>query len=170
MGGRIVAVRRVVHGIGSPEALADALRGAQYIACDGLATAAYLALALGRPLLLEGAPGVGKTEAAKALSAVLGRRLARVVPFVEGGPGRLPARDAPAVRPDAPQHHLGRDRQVVDVGADRVVDRVGDRRDDRVRAHLARSLAVEGAVRRAAFGDRGVVGGDVAPAPASGTG
>ena len=39
-----------------------------YLADEGLATAAYLALALGKPLLLEGAPGVGKTEAAKAIA------------------------------------------------------------------------------------------------------
>jgi hypothetical protein len=44
----------------------------------GFATAAYLALALGKPLLLEGAPGVGKTEAAKALAGVLGRDLIRL--------------------------------------------------------------------------------------------
>ena len=43
-----------------------------YLADEGLATAAYLALALGKPLLLEGAPGVGKTEAAKAIAGVLG--------------------------------------------------------------------------------------------------
>jgi MoxR-like ATPase len=40
--------------------------------------AAYLALALGTPLLLEGAPGVGKTEAAKALGAVLARQVIRL--------------------------------------------------------------------------------------------
>ena len=71
-------VRRSIVGIDSPEALEQALRAAQYLADDGLATAAYLALALGKPLLLEGAPGVGKTEAAKALSAVLGRDLIRL--------------------------------------------------------------------------------------------
>lgn len=73
-----MAVRRSIAGIDSPEALAEALRAAQYLADEGLATAAYLALALGKPLLLEGAPGVGKTEAAKALSAVLGRELVRL--------------------------------------------------------------------------------------------
>ena len=71
-------VRRSIVGIDSPEALEQALRAAQYLADEGLATAAYLALALGKPLLLEGAPGVGKTEAAKALSAVLGRDLIRL--------------------------------------------------------------------------------------------
>jgi MoxR-like ATPase len=43
-----------------------------------LSTAAYLALALGKPLLLEGAPGVGKTEGAKALASVLGRQIVRL--------------------------------------------------------------------------------------------
>ena len=73
-----MAVRREVVGIDGPETLESALASAQYLADDGLATAAYLALALGKPLLLEGHPGVGKTEAAKALSAVLGRRLIRL--------------------------------------------------------------------------------------------
>lgn len=73
-----MTVRPVIGGIGSPGALQDALAGAQYLADDGLATAAYLALALGKPLLLEGAPGVGKTEAAKAMAAVLSRRVVRL--------------------------------------------------------------------------------------------
>jgi MoxR-like ATPase len=73
-----MAVRRVIAGIDGPEALARALGEAQYVADEGLATAAYLALALGKPMLLEGAPGVGKTEAAKALAAVLGRELVRL--------------------------------------------------------------------------------------------
>ncbi len=73
-----MAVRRSSSGIDSPEALRQALIGAQYLADDGLATAAYLSIALGKPLLLEGAPGVGKTEAAKAIGAVLARQVIRL--------------------------------------------------------------------------------------------
>ena len=68
-----MAVRGTIVGIDSPEALEKALRAAYYLADEGLATAAYLGLALGKPLLLEGAPGVGKTEAAKAIAAVQAR-------------------------------------------------------------------------------------------------
>ena len=56
----------------------QALIGAQYFASEGLSTAAYLSLALEKPLLLEGVPGVGKTEAAKAIGAVLGRQVIRL--------------------------------------------------------------------------------------------
>lgn len=73
-----MVTRATIAGISSPAELQAALDGAQYIADDALATAAYLALALGKPLLLEGAPGVGKTEAAKALGGVLGRSVIRL--------------------------------------------------------------------------------------------
>jgi MoxR-like ATPase len=62
----------------SPEAVASKLASARYVADDGLATAIFLALRLGKPLLLEGAPGVGKTEAAKALAETLGRSIVRL--------------------------------------------------------------------------------------------
>lgn len=73
-----MAVKSNIAGIGSPEALQQALIGAQYLADDALATAAYLGLALQKPLLLEGAPGVGKTEAAKAIGSILGRNVIRL--------------------------------------------------------------------------------------------
>ncbi len=60
------------------DALLAALRGVGYHAPRALATAVFLAMRLQRPLLLEGEPGVGKTELAKALSRVLARPLLRL--------------------------------------------------------------------------------------------
>ena len=54
------------------------LGAGRYVADESLATAVFLALKLGRPLLLEGEAGVGKTEVAKVLAETLGRRLIRL--------------------------------------------------------------------------------------------
>jgi MoxR-like ATPase len=59
-------------------ALTAALEDHGYLADRGLATAVHLALQLPRPLLLEGSPGVGKTEVAKVLAQVLDAELVRL--------------------------------------------------------------------------------------------
>ncbi len=56
----------------------EALARASYLADHGLATAVYLALAMRRPLLLEGEAGVGKTEVAKTLATILDAELIRL--------------------------------------------------------------------------------------------
>ncbi len=59
-------------------ALQQALGRQGYVASDDVAMALHLATTLRRPLLLEGEPGVGKTEIARALAASLGARLIRL--------------------------------------------------------------------------------------------
>jgi MoxR-like ATPase len=68
----------MTDGLSSTDAIQDAFRGHGYIADRSIATAVYLALQLGRPLLLEGEAGVGKTELAKVLALSLGTRLIRL--------------------------------------------------------------------------------------------
>ncbi|WP_338662683.1 MoxR family ATPase [Pararoseomonas sp. SCSIO 73927] len=60
------------------EATQALLESGGYVADRALATTVHLALAMGRPLLLEGEPGTGKTEIAKVLAAQLPRRLVRL--------------------------------------------------------------------------------------------
>ena len=60
------------------DSLIEALESSGYFADRRLATAVFLALKLQRPLLLEGEPGVGKTELAKALSIALQRQMLRL--------------------------------------------------------------------------------------------
>ncbi|HEY3088254.1 MAG TPA: MoxR family ATPase [Jatrophihabitantaceae bacterium] len=62
----------------SPQALAEALERTGYLPDEGLATAAFLALSMHRPLFLEGDAGVGKTSLAGALAEVLDAPLVRL--------------------------------------------------------------------------------------------
>src|SRR6266498_456509 len=64
--------------IATIEDLQQALAANNYVADRPLATAIFLALKLQKPLLLEGEAGVGKTEVAKTLARMLGRRLIRL--------------------------------------------------------------------------------------------
>ncbi len=67
-----------MSGFRDPEDVQQALQGVTYFADDGLATAIFLAGELGKPLLLEGEPGVGKTAVAQALAGITGRELVRL--------------------------------------------------------------------------------------------
>jgi MoxR-like ATPase len=58
--------------------LTEILRQGGYLADRGLSTAVFVALSLQRPILLEGEVGVGKTEIAKVLASVFGRKLIRL--------------------------------------------------------------------------------------------
>ncbi len=66
------------YGVGAPAELAARLASTGYLCDDALATVGYLAVELGRPLLLEGEPGTGKTALAESLAAGLGLPLVRL--------------------------------------------------------------------------------------------
>ena len=72
------AVSEVAQLVPSVEMLAQRLAAADYLVDEALATGIFLSLRLPQPLLLEGEAGVGKTEAAKALAAVLDTPLIRL--------------------------------------------------------------------------------------------
>jgi MoxR-like ATPase len=67
-----------VTDVNSPQQLAERLDAQDYLADEGLATAAFLALRMHRPLFCEGDAGVGKTALAAALAGVLGAPLIRL--------------------------------------------------------------------------------------------
>ncbi len=60
------------------EKIQEALRGQRYICDRSLATVVYLSIAMGKPVLLEGEAGVGKTEIAKVLAEVMETKLIRL--------------------------------------------------------------------------------------------
>ncbi|HQW08214.1 MAG TPA: MoxR family ATPase [Steroidobacteraceae bacterium] len=70
-----IAPARLPQDVDATQAL---LRTGDYLAGRDLATVVFLALRMGRPLLLEGEAGVGKTEVAKVLAGTLGRELIRL--------------------------------------------------------------------------------------------
>ncbi|MGI9080788.1 MAG: AAA family ATPase [Thermoleophilaceae bacterium] len=67
-----------MRGFETIDALRAGLTGERYLVDEGLGTVVFLALKLRRPLLVEGEPGVGKTELAKALAAATGAPLIRL--------------------------------------------------------------------------------------------
>jgi MoxR-like ATPase len=78
----LVQVQEIVEdqapGLESVQSVQDALWTQQYVADPSLSTSIFLALKLPKPLLLEGEAGVGKTEIAKVLAAILGTDLIRL--------------------------------------------------------------------------------------------
>lgn len=74
----MATAQQATHSLESIDEVQEALGTQRYVADPSLSTAIYLALKLPKPLLLEGEAGVGKTEIAKVLAAILGTDLIRL--------------------------------------------------------------------------------------------
>src|SRR6187399_754596 len=68
----------MAHRFESVQQVRDGLRDVKYLADDGISGVAFLADRLGKPVLVEGPAGTGKTELAKSVAALTGRRLIRL--------------------------------------------------------------------------------------------
>ena len=113
----------------SVDEVIERLAQQQYVCDRRLATVLYLGLRLGRPLFLEGEPGVGKTELAKALAALLGTRLLRVQCYEGLDVAQTAyewnvARQMVEIRLAEAAHEIDRDRLVRDLYArDMLIER-----------------------------------------------
>ena len=67
----------------SQENIADILQAESYIADDAIAMSIFLAMKIGKPLLVEGPAGVGKTEIAKAMARALDLELIRRLAIIK---------------------------------------------------------------------------------------
>jgi len=106
----------------SPAAVAALLERERYIPEEGLTIAIFLALRLGRPLLLEGEPGVGKTEVARVLARGLGVPLVRLQCY-EG------------LELEQALYEWDHARQLLEI---RLLESLGERDPDRLRAGVYR--------------------------------
>src|SRR6187399_2373560 len=68
----------MAHRFESVQQVRDGLRDVKYLADDGISGVAYLADRLGKPVLIEGPAGTGKTQLAKSIAEMLGARLIRL--------------------------------------------------------------------------------------------
>jgi MoxR-like ATPase len=112
----------------SIDATLKLLSSGDYVADRSLATVVFLALRMGRPILLEGEAGVGKTELAKVLASTLGRRLIRLQCYEGLDVGSAVyewnyAAQMMAIRLAEAEGHVDRDRLEGDVFSERYLVR-----------------------------------------------